>query len=387
MPPPTPPPVTVLFVANYAANTGYAWTFIESLYAQMADRLAHRGVRSLVAFPSLESHPRSLVGSAAEPIELTVDLGDRQNREALTRVVRKENVRVLYLTDRETRSPTFRALRRAGVRWIVSHDHTSGARSLPGVHKRLGKRIQNLLPGALADVVVTVSDYVARRQREVVLIPPDRIVTVHNGVPVPPHPPEEPITHEEFGIDPGRPIIACACRANAVKGVSHLIKAFDRLLESSPCDPPPFLLYLGDGPQLAELRTLRDRLPSRDDIHLAGFHPNADNALLGATLFVVPSLWQDALPLSVMEPMARGKPVIASRVGGIPEMIEDQVSGVLVPPGDEAALTDAMRGLLLDPDRAARIGEQARQRVAREFSPERQIQALMEIVEAGLERV
>jgi glycosyltransferase involved in cell wall biosynthesis len=379
--------VTVLFVANYAPDTGYAWAFIEGLYAEMANRLAHQGVRSLVAFPSLDPYPRSLEGSAAEPIELTVDLGSRQNLKNLALVVRRENVRVVYLTDRETRCLAFRALRRAGVRWIVSHDHTSGARSIPRAHKRVVKRVQNLVPGAVADVVVTVSEYVARRQREVVLIPPDRILTVHNGVLVPPHPPERATTHEEFGVDPGRPIIACACRAHAVKGVPHLLRAFDRLLESSPCDPPPFLLYLGDGPQMTELRALRDRLASREDIRLAGFHPDADRALLGASFFVVPSLWQDALPLSVMEPMARGKPVIASRVGGIPEMIEDQVSGVLVPPGDEAALTEAMRGLLGDPGRAARIGAQAREKVAREFTPERQIQAMMEVVEAGLQGI
>jgi len=100
-------------------------------------------------------------------------------------------------------------------------------------------------------------------------------------------------------------------------------------------------------------------------------------------LCVIPSVWQDAFPLSVLEAMARGKAVIASRVGGIPEMIDHNVHGLLVAPGDEASLSAAMRQLLADRDRAARLGEAARRRVAEQFTPERQVRSLVEIVEAG----
>lgn len=306
----TSTPVTALFVANYAPNTGYAWTFIEGLYAEIADRLAARGIRSLVAYPSLETLPPSLEGSAAEPVELRVDVRSRPSVRAASALIRHENVRLLYLTDQPTRSLSFPRLRRAGARWIVSHDHTSGAPPTPGAAKRMAKRALNRIPGALADVVVVVSEFVARRQRDVALIPPARIVTVHNGVPLPDL--DAADTHARFAIDSRRPIIACACRAHPVKGVPQLMRAFDRLMESSPCDPPPVLLFLGDGPQMPELRALRERLASRESIRLAGFHPDADRALAGASLFVVPSLWQDALPLSVMQPMAHGKPVIAS---------------------------------------------------------------------------
>jgi glycosyltransferase involved in cell wall biosynthesis len=97
----------------------------------------------------------------------------------------------------------------------------------------------------------------------------------------------------------------------------------------------------------------------------------------------MPSLWQDAFPLAVLEPMMRGKTIIASRVGGIPEQIADGVSGLLVPPGDEMALADAIRAVLDDAGRAARLGEAARQRSAELFTLDRQVRRLSRFVEDG----
>jgi glycosyltransferase involved in cell wall biosynthesis len=97
----------------------------------------------------------------------------------------------------------------------------------------------------------------------------------------------------------------------------------------------------------------------------------------------MPSVWQDAFPLAVLEPMAQGKTVIASRVGGIPEQIKHGVSGLLVPPGDEAALADAMAGVLADPAWAARLGKAARERIASHFAIDTQVRRLSRFVEDG----
>ncbi len=377
-------PRTVLFVANFPPNTGYAWDFIEGLYARIGDHLAASGVRSLVAYPSLASLPRPLEGSRVEPIALPLDLASRRSVERFAEAAARESVELLYLTDRPSRSLAFRRIRAAGVGYIIVHDHTSGHRTPPRGLRRIAKRLLNAVPGALADSIITVSDYVARRQREVALVPPDRIVRVYNGVPLPPGDDTAPRTHAAFGVDPDRPIVACACRAHPVKGVDHLFRAFDRVTAAGLAGPPA-LVYAGDGPQRGELEALRARLGRGDDIVMPGFVPDADRLLEGAAFFVVPSVWQDALPLSVMEPMARGKAVIASRVGGIPEMIEDGVSGLLVEPGDEDALARAMSGLLREPGRAERLGAAARERVATRFRPETQRARLIEIVERGLD--
>jgi glycosyltransferase involved in cell wall biosynthesis len=89
----------------------------------------------------------------------------------------------------------------------------------------------------------------------------------------------------------------------------------------------------------------------------------------------VPSL-QDAFPTAVLEALLRARPVVASRVGGIPEMIADGVTGLLVPAGDERALAAALRSLLQDPARARQLGQAARAAAAERFRPERQVQEI-----------
>lgn len=145
------------------------------------------------------------------------------------------------------------------------------------------------------------------------------------------------------------------------------------------------LLYVGDGPQLAELRALHSTLDARAQIVLVCYRPDVGEILDEADVCVVPSVWQEAFCLSVAEPMARGIPVVASCVGAIPEMIEHGVSGLPVPPGDEHALADAIAGLLEDPERAALLGAAGRTRIAERFTPEQQLRKLARLVDAGFD--
>lgn len=89
-------------------------------------------------------------------------------------------------------------------------------------------------------------------------------------------------------------------------------------------------------------------------------------------------MWQDAFPLAVLEMMARGRPVIATRVGGVPELIEDGGSGILVPPNDAQALSERIAQVLGSPELAKRLGDEARARVGKLFSADRQISEMLD---------
>jgi glycosyltransferase involved in cell wall biosynthesis len=95
---------------------------------------------------------------------------------------------------------------------------------------------------------------------------------------------------------------------------------------------------------------------------------------------VVPSVWEEAFGLAALEAMARGKPVVATAVGGIPEIIRHNVTGVLVSPGDERQLAESIDSLLVDGATAARIGENARRDVERRFTPETQLARLTDLI-------
>jgi len=384
-PEPGSPPPTLLCVANFPANTGFAWDFIEGLYARCADALASRGVRTFVAYPRIDSPPRSLVASAAQPVELDA-LTERLPRLLrLMRWVRRENVRAIYFTDRLSRSWGYAWLRLAGVRWIVVHDHTSGKRRVPRGLRRMLKRLFSLLPGVTADHVIAVSDYVATRQREVALMPADRVTRIWNGLPVPDPVESRPDVRRRIGLPLDRPVIVCACRATPEKGVHHLLRAFDQV-HGSDHRAAPLLVYVGDGPHQKELEKVRAGLARREHVMFAGYRTDVPDYLWAADICVAPSVWEDALPLGVLEPMALGRPVIASRVGGVPEMCRHEQEGLLVAPGDEPALAAALARLLDAPALSERLGQQGRARAREHFAPESQINGLLAALEPGLIR-
>ncbi len=384
---PAADPGALLCVVNFPANTGYAWEHIEALYATVADRLAGRGVVTWIAYPVLEAPPRTLEGSAARAVELPVALGSPRALRRVLAFVRRHRVRVVYCTDRAARSAAFPLLRLAGVRRIVVHDRTSGSRTRPTGLRYALKWLAARLPGMTADRVIGVSDYVAGRQRNVALIPAHRVVRIWNGVPLPGEPLESrEAARRRLGFPTDRPIVVCACRAVPEKGVEHLIRGFERLDARWPGAPRPLLVLVGDGPDRPRLELLGAGLVERAALRFAGYVADATPFLLAADVCTVPSVWQEAFGWSVVEPMALGRAVVASRVGGIPEIVRDGVDGLLVPPADPDAIAAALELLLRDPTLGARMGETGRRRVAERFSRERQIDDVVRELEPAFGR-
>ena len=343
----------------------------------MADRLQHEGVRTLVAYPVMESAPRSLEGSAAVPIVLDTRLQTWRHRVSMAQFIRRENVQVVYFTDRPLWSVWYPFLRLAGARKIIVHDHTSGERTVPsGIHRAI-KQAAIKVPGVFANVIVAVSNYVAERDRAVALLAPEKIRRIWNGIdPIPTDAERDaPDIRTLLQLSPATNVIGCACRATPEKGVDVLFNAFSRLKRRSSV--PCILVYIGAGPDLDKLIDLRNALGCRDTIHMPGYLPGAASLLRTANVCVVPSVWQDAFPLAVLEMMARGRAVVATRVGGVPEMIEEGVSGILVAPNDADGLANAITRVLASQSQQDALGTAARARVSRLFTAEGQISEML----------
>ena len=363
----------LLCAVQFPANTGFAWDLLERVYALTADALDPEGIRTFVAYPEIQAPPRTLEGSVAEPVELDACLRTRASLDATRAFVRDHDVRAMLLIDQASFNHRYAGVRRAGVERIVVYDHVSGARLAPRGLRRLLKRASRSIGSFLADEVLAVSEYNARRQVEVGLVPPERVHTVHSGLDVVP---ENPGARERLrsllGVEPDRIVIGCAARAAPEKGIEYLLEAFD--LACARWEPPyPALVFFGDGPDLERLRGIAASLRFREHVSLPGYLDGAADLLEGADVCVVPSVWQDALPLAVLGAMARGRPVLGTRVGGVPEMIEDGTSGLLAPPRDPRALANGLEHLVANEELRRSLGRQARRRVARHFRLEDQI--------------
>lgn len=163
-----------------------------------------------------------------------------------------------------------------------------------------------------------------------------------------------------------RPMILTVARLDRQKGLGYLV-------EAAALVPDALFVVAGDGRERGALEAQTRTLGLEDRLRLLGHRDDVADLLAACDLFVLPSLFE-GLPISVLEAMAAGKPVVATRIGGTTEAVEDGVTGLLVPPRDPGALAGAIRTVLADSSLAKRLGEAGRARVKREFSAEAMVE-------------
>ena len=186
-----------------------------------------------------------------------------------------------------------------------------------------------------------------------------------------------------FELMPTRGPVIFAGRLQRLKGAHVFLDALKRLA----LDEHQEVVILGDGPERAALELQARQLGLRGVI-FAGFldHASIRDWYRRSLFAVVPSLWHEVLGFAVLEPFSVGRPVIGARSGGIPEVIEDGVNGVLVDPGDPAALAAAIGRLLANPSERTQMGARARARAEEVYGPEAHYNALLTIYDSALGR-
>jgi len=165
--------------------------------------------------------------------------------------------------------------------------------------------------------------------------------------------------------------IGTICRLTKEKGVDHLLKAIAAAQEFIPHLE---LVVIGDGPEKKNLVWVAKKLGIGQKVKFVGFQENVIDWINNFEIFVLPTREKESFGLVLLEAMARGKPVVATSVGGIPEVVEDKVTGLLVPPKDSATLGDALIYLYTRPDKRKEMGERGRERVLKLFTLERMVE-------------
>jgi glycosyltransferase involved in cell wall biosynthesis len=180
-------------------------------------------------------------------------------------------------------------------------------------------------------------------------------------------------------IPPGAPIIGCVANLQPVKGQDILLLACAKVLKKVPSAHCLFV-GLADTKFGNEMRDLAGRLGIADRVHVVGFQQDVRPFLAMMDIVVLVSR-SEALGLALLEAMALEKPVVATRVGGIPEVVEDGVTGRLVPSDDPESLAESLLELLADRELRVRMGRAGRQRVLERFRIEQTIDALQRTYE------
>jgi glycosyltransferase involved in cell wall biosynthesis len=172
-------------------------------------------------------------------------------------------------------------------------------------------------------------------------------------------------------------IFACVARLEPPKNQPLLLKAF---LNGPAADSRAKLLIVGSGGWKTKLESRIKCNGMQEKVRLLGHRSDIPEILGAIDIFVLPSSWEGN-PLCIMEAMAAGKPVIASRVGGIPDLVENEKSGLLVPPNNRDALTKAMNEMLKNKYMRQMMGKHAAQKAAERFSRELMTKAYEQLYE------
>lgn len=233
--------------------------------------------------------------------------------------------------------------------------------------------------------MVTVSEELKRRLSADFKLPVERLTVIHNGVALPAAEPDAARRRElrgELGLPADATLLGVIGRLHPVKGQDVLLAALPELRARFP---RVHLGIVGQGLQQPFLAERVRELGLTDAVTFAGYRENIREYLGAFDLIVVPSRYE-GLSLLLIEAMAAGRPIVATRVGGNPEAIADGVSGLLVPPDDPAALAAAAGRILGDPELAAGLGRAARARAEESFSIAAMLAAYDELYRRKMEQ-
>jgi glycosyltransferase involved in cell wall biosynthesis len=191
----------------------------------------------------------------------------------------------------------------------------------------------------------------------------DRARTIPNGIPMPTQPPDRARCRAELGWSSDEAIILSAARLTPQKGLRHLLEALPALLRRFP---HVRWIVAGEGPLGPALRQRAEQLGVLPAVRFLGPRPDMERLMAASDLFCLPSL-KEGLPLAIAEAMAWGLPVVATTVGGVPEIVQDGVTGFLVPPAHPGLLGARLAELLGDPEHRSRMGRAGLARVREVF--------------------
>lgn len=257
----------------------------------------------------------------------------------------------------------------AGVPVVVAHEHSWSFEGRP-LRRFLDRNLIARRTGAM----IAVSREDRRRMIEIERIDPLDVTFVANGIQ-PLEAGEPGRLRAELGLRDDDPVIGTVAVLRPEKRLDLVLRALAQLSEELP---RVALVVAGEGPERPLLERLATELGVAERVHLLGHRTDVPDVLAGIDVAVSASE-REGSPLAVMEYMEAGVPVVATRVGGLPDLIDDGVHGRLVPSGDAGALAGALGELLRHPDARRAMGERARERRRAEFD--------LDVVVRRLERI
>lgn len=235
------------------------------------------------------------------------------------------------------------------------------------------ERFLEKLTNRCLDKAIIVSRATLEQWAKRLAVPESKFELIYNGIELSPFAAAQgqPPIRRQYNIRPEDFVIGVSARLEQGKGLRYLIEAAPRIIQVFPNAK---IIFAGTGQQKGELEELSRQWRVQDHIYFLGWVKEIKNLMRTFDIAVLPSVAYEALPLSLMIAMDAAKPVVATDFSGIPEIVEDGVSGILVARFDSQALAEAIIRLLTNKEERVKMGEAGRRRVEQLFSQEQMLQ-------------
>ncbi len=369
-----PRPLTIVQIASNLES----WGGLEIHLLNLSEQLRARGHRVIVA-----GRPGRFVLSRAqalglETFEATVrrqsDWTDfRRYRDFL----RREKVDVIHAHTQDDALVPAAAARLAGVPASFLTWHLP----IPFQSRVRGRLILALLHRRLIAISGSVRDMHIENG-----VAPGRTEVIHHGIDAEAFralTADVPALRASLGLAPEDLAVGIVGRVAPEKGHRDLFEALRLLTDRRPCLRA---VVVGDGSDMTSLRREVSEKGFGRRVVFAGFRDDVNNVMAALDIVAVPSVWPEPCSAVIQQGMALGKPVVASRVGGTPEMVADGETGLLVPASDPAALADALGRLAGAPELRRNLGEAGRARVEAHFTLRRMVDEVEAVYRVQLGR-
>jgi glycosyltransferase involved in cell wall biosynthesis len=382
-------PVRVLFVTDSPTVSGaeHVWfdylpelarpgraahAYISAGSARLIAALDQRGA----AYTTTQAFSGELIEVTLRPAAIAAYVrAFRQVRRELCALIARERPTVLHAISFPACLYAALAARATGVP-LLWHEH-----NIKRIHA-VNTQLYRFVASTCAWIVGpsrAVTDNLAKAG-----LAPEKLVPLYNGIDLAKFAPDDArarAVRQEFGWPDGTPVVGLFGQLLAKKGHDTLIDAATAIRGAVPGTRFVFVGALENPPYEAHLRARIAGQGLTDAFQFTGWRNDVPHLMRAVDVLAVPTTTQEPAALSLMEGMAMGRPLVASRTGGTPELLVEGETGLIFPPGDAPALAAHVTTLLRDPQRRLKMGEAGRTRMEREFTVQKHVAGMLDLYE------
>lgn len=344
---------------------------LEEYCLHLSKELIERGHRSVIGFSQYPPDwlMKNFNSAGIQVLKLNLRNGRIHFILDLRKAIRKHEINIVHATFYDIYSLNILLAACGNSCKVFYSDQVSRVSHPPKGLKSIFRFLRNRFYQRFIHTIIADAEFISQCQIRDSFTKPSKIQIIYNGVNLQRFAKVDPVRKSEilnnFNISSNSSVIVTIAQCIPEKGLNYFLDAAGIVVKERP-DTTFFVI--GDGPERSCLEQKADELCLKENVIFTGLRIDTELFLSVADVFVLLSVWEEAFAFSLLEAMASGCPVVASRIGAIPESVKEGVTGILVPPRDANAAAEAIIKLLKYDDIRSNMGLAARQRVENHFT-------------------